>query len=446
MKKRPFLHLFLVLLLAGSVSFAFAKSTTWQGANSGTISDMAAGPLGWYNPANWSNGIPAMPDEVIFEGGTYLLGAPLYIEVDKLNLRGGTYFINTPGAEIHLGSQLIIGGKGSASLVNVGVITIGPGLNGFSNSIRIQNGTIDNHTVIYIELNALGAIGPTGTVSNHGDIEIVRVGGNGYGIRVQTLVNTAFLTVNTKGGTGDGILVNAGTTLTNTSAGVMDISAGSNVAIRNEGFYTNNNCPQTNLNGGVVVGPDPCVTFPIDLMRFEGKVLAQSNRLEWETGFEENTAWHIIERSEDGGEFWTEMGRISASGWSGAAKAYFLDDTQPWHNTYYRLRSEDFDGRTSFSDVIQLQRDESEFGVLNARVFPVPATDILYVRFETLRDEPVHFTLTDLAGRVLWNESMTAFTGHHEKALDVSGYPTGMYLLRLGNEQKDQVRKIQIIR
>ncbi|MFK7807200.1 MAG: proprotein convertase P-domain-containing protein, partial [Saprospiraceae bacterium] len=99
------------------------------------------------------------------------------------------------------------------------------------------------------------------------------------------------------------------------------------------------------------------VPLPVELISFEGQALEKENILTWTTASEENTEWHIIERSIDGKNNWTEIGRTRAAGTSAAIQKYELMDQSPVANAYYRVKSLDFDARFEYSNVVNIQRE-----------------------------------------------------------------------------------------
>jgi hypothetical protein len=73
------------------------------------------------------------------------------------------------------------------------------------------------------------------------------------------------------------------------------------------------------------------------------------------------------------------------------------------------------------------------------QVYPNPATDFVTIRFaEALSNQPVNFVVTDMMGRKLLSEDSvnSLFT------IDVSQWPSGVYVIRLAQEGIWCVRKI----
>lgn len=71
--------------------------------------------------------------------------------------------------------------------------------------------------------------------------------------------------------------------------------------------------------------------------------------VKWETVYEENSDYFIIERS-DNARTWNAIGRVEAAGSSSSVLSYSYRDFHPLQgNNYYRLRMVDKDGGSKLS-------------------------------------------------------------------------------------------------
>jgi|GEM_PF-2783097 len=94
--------------------------------------------------------------------------------------------------------------------------------------------------------------------------------------------------------------------------------------------------------------------LPIQLISFKGKKVGIDNELEWTTASELNNDFFTVERTYDGTIFET-VGTQNGAGNSSDLLDYFLLDynVRPVIN-YYRLKQTDFDGQSTFSDMISI--------------------------------------------------------------------------------------------
>lgn len=76
-------------------------------------------------------------------------------------------------------------------------------------------------------------------------------------------------------------------------------------------------------------------------------------------------------------------------------------------------------------------------------VFPNPSNGTFRIEFEGVKNQSWSASVTDLAGRIVWNsaETSSAFSD-----VDMSGHAQGLYLLNVASEGKQAQRKIQILR
>jgi hypothetical protein len=117
-----------------------------------------------------------------------------------------------------------------------------------------------------------------------------------------------------------------------------------------------------------VTGAAGLSILPIELLSFKAAERGAMNELIWQTASEENTEWHIIERSSNGQDF-VEIDRISAAGSSYQIVDYFFIDKRPLLTGYYRIKTVDFDGYTSYSPIENVKRKGAG---LNTHIFPNP--------------------------------------------------------------------------
>jgi hypothetical protein len=170
--------------------------------------------------------------------------------------------------------------------------------------------------------------------------------------------------------------------------------------------------------------------LPTNLLIFKGYCNKQKNVLEWITDAEINNDFFTVERSLNG-KSWQIVGTINGAGNSLSTIHYSLiDSTHHETITYYRLKQTDFDGNSTYTDVISVQKcflDETLF-----TIFPNPSTG----KFE------IH-----LNGDIGEVSSIDVFNsqGHHmyssinvQSTIDLSEQDPGLYFVRIqqnsGNE------------
>jgi hypothetical protein len=164
-----------------------------------------------------------------------------------------------------------------------------------------------------------------------------------------------------------------------------------------------------------------CV-LPIDLISFTGKLTDHTTVLNWSTAVELNNDYFEIQRSTDGINF-TTIGTKKGNGNSNSINEYEFIDAAPVNGiNYYRLVQHDFNGKTSYSNVIKVDIENTS----NFSVSPNPSVSSFNVKFLNLSGG--EFTVMDVLGRVLLNRTIEAGT---ESIVIGSEFTKGVYVLRL---------------
>ncbi|RYZ49841.1 MAG: T9SS type A sorting domain-containing protein, partial [Sphingobacteriales bacterium] len=166
---------------------------------------------------------------------------------------------------------------------------------------------------------------------------------------------------------------------------------------------------------------------------------AKNTLLNWKTYSEQNNAGFTVQRSTDG-KIFNNIGSVqsqTADGNSAAELQYnYTDNQSVTGTTYYRLIQTDKDGKATYSDVVTVNRASDE--ALTMQTYPNPATSTLTVQLKGKLAEGTEMMMTDMAGRVVLKQAVTAsvFT------LDMNAMPTGMYLLKYVGADATLVSKI----
>jgi hypothetical protein len=66
---------------------------------------------------------------------------------------------------------------------------------------------------------------------------------------------------------------------------------------------------------------------------------------------------------------------------------------------------------------------------MNAQAFPNPTKDILNIETRLVKRVPIDISLTDVVGKIIFQESFENYTGKYQKALNIGNLPTGVYIL-----------------
>jgi hypothetical protein len=202
----------------------------------------------------------------------------------------------------------------------------------------------------------------------------------------------------------------------------------------NTGIITHTAASSNITVAGVVSNATPIVysaPLPVELSELTAKEKGASNLVQWTTESELNSQYHIVERSGDGIENWTEVGRKLAAGTTQVKQHYYLDDERPLPMSYYRLKLVDFDGKFEYSKVVSVERRASGFGVAN--MFPMPTSDKVTLQVNLPEFTNLTVSLTDVNGRLLQFSDMELEKGTSDVQVDLSRFAAGTYFVKLDN-------------
>ncbi len=77
-------------------------------------------------------------------------------------------------------------------------------------------------------------------------------------------------------------------------------------------------------------------------------------------------------------------------------------------------------------------------------VYPNPATDLVRMNVNSPSDEPLQLTLTDLSGRIVYNQLLQPYAGQNTFELMVNDLPRGAYLAVFSNEEVRQSVRLML--
>lgn len=182
------------------------------------------------------------------------------------------------------------------------------------------------------------------------------------------------------------------------------------------------------LNGPVVLG---ATELPTDLSKFYVEQEKLMARFTWETTSEKDNDFFTVEGSIDG-LTWDEIIKVDGAGTSYTTNNYSEEyDNRSTQFTYFRLKQTDFDGNSSYSQVII---PEPEMNLT-----PNPFTgDVLLVEVPEANSI---VTISSMVGKIVYQAN--ALEGIH--VIQNIDLPDGMYIINVsysgGELTKQMIRK-----
>ncbi len=157
--------------------------------------------------------------------------------------------------------------------------------------------------------------------------------------------------------------------------------------------------------------------LPVNWLSLEGSFISEKAELHWTTEAETNNNFFLIQRSSDGLNFET-IGKLSGNGTTSLINQYSFVDTTPYSElSYYRIVQYDLDGRSSYSKVITLSRNDIEISIS-----PNPSKS----SFTVTASAETSIKVTDLLGREILSDSIIS-----EMYSFGSNLPGGTYIVSL---------------
>ncbi len=180
--------------------------------------------------------------------------------------------------------------------------------------------------------------------------------------------------------------------------------------------------------------------LPLDLLTVTGEGLRDINRISWTTENEQNVHHFRIERSANGYDGWFTIGSKPAKGTGSVTAAYSVDDNAPMREAYYRVVAVDNDGKEQISISIVVRRNDERFGFV--QVYPNPVQDVLYVQWRTPSETVATIQITDMTGRLIYQQPQPVVSGQNTITLHTSHLSAGTYVLSVadGNAVLQPVR------
>ena len=173
--------------------------------------------------------------------------------------------------------------------------------------------------------------------------------------------------------------------------------------------------------------------IPVELIKFSGRLKNQQTLLNWSTASERENAGFSVEKSINGVDY-TAIGFVKGQGTNNGIRTYDFTDAsvlkaQPI--TYYRLKQMDNDGKYTYSPIVAIKQNGGKLA-LNA-AFPMPITEGVTLDFSTSKAGKITAILTDILGKVVKTELISANEGSNSTLLNVAHLASGTYILTLND-------------
>lgn len=183
---------------------------------------------------------------------------------------------------------------------------------------------------------------------------------------------------------------------------------------------------------------------PVELISFAANVDGNAVQLNWLTATETNNRGFEIQRKTVEGDFVT-IGFVQGNGTSTQSHSYSYTDNNAQSGSFsYRLKQMDFDGRFSYSNVVEVSINPSQFSL--EQNYPNPFNPSTTINFNLAKETNVSLKVFNLLG-----EQVTALVngevlpaGVYSYKFDASSLASGTYIYRLEAGDFVQTKKMTL--
>ncbi|HSD62336.1 MAG TPA: T9SS type A sorting domain-containing protein [Ignavibacteriaceae bacterium] len=170
--------------------------------------------------------------------------------------------------------------------------------------------------------------------------------------------------------------------------------------------------------------------IPVELTSFNASVNEGVVELTWTTATEKNNKGFDVERGING--IFKSIGFVQGNGTTTQNHTYnFKDNGLAAGNYSYRLKQVDFDGASTYSQVVEVKVTAPSAYSL-AQNYPNPFNPSTIINYSLTVDSKVTMKIYDILGRevaTLLNGNITA--GNHNVTFNAAGFNSGVYLYKI---------------
>lgn len=164
--------------------------------------------------------------------------------------------------------------------------------------------------------------------------------------------------------------------------------------------------------------------LPIILDDLDAYASGKENVISWKTSVELNTNHITLQKSDDSFSHWTDL-EIFLSSNSNTDKYYKVTDKNPYKTTYYRVKTEDFDGSIQYSDIVSVKNEYNNFRVFSIQ--PNPSSSFISVDMIVNHVTEIRYNIFNSIGKNIAEGNFS------NSKIDISQFRDGLYYLKINN-------------
>lgn len=172
---------------------------------------------------------------------------------------------------------------------------------------------------------------------------------------------------------------------------------GGNIAFRITAWNAKNSGTNSELllDNVKVYGTTPPGPLPVELLSFTADIMNDEALLHWITASEQNNDFFSVEKTKDEKNFFCAA-KVKGSGTTATVMNYFAADKNPYAGiSYYRLRQTDFNGQSTFSQLVEISfsSDSPEINI-----YPNPANADACLTLSGFSEKEILVVVYDVLG------------------------------------------------
>ncbi len=224
-------------------------------------------------------------------------------------------------------------------------------------------------------------------------------------------------------------------TLTYTDNAISDLSTGYYYA-----DITESDASRT-ITSPIWYTRDDNNTLPITLTSFFAINEKDKVTLKWTTASEHNNQLFTVQKYVEGYKDYVDVGSLPGKGNSSIALNYSIQDIQPTNGlAYYRLMQKDFDGTTTYSNVVAVNRNK--LSKADFTLYPNPVDQVMNISLFDNKEESTQIEVFDMAGNMVIRQAISLKAGSQTVSLNMDKLKTAVYVVKINFDGQVVSRRV----
>jgi hypothetical protein len=182
-------------------------------------------------------------------------------------------------------------------------------------------------------------------------------------------------------------------------------------------------------------------TLPVELLLFNATCKDSKSKINWATASETNNDFFTLEKSHDANLF-ENLTTIPGAGNSNSYSSYTYTDFSPYSDiTYYRLKQTDFNGTSTYSDIINSSCSNTEQQLSLELSFVNNEMSLNIINGKT----GYALSIFEASGKLVYSNNVKIIDQQSQQLI-ISGelFSPGLYFIQLQSEDENLIQKFMV--